>query len=77
MSSEPHPSRTAENNRFSITAVIAIHHRLEKAVASEGAMTEGDDTVCAGNTEENPYTLGNPVKVPIELGIRYLMVNNK
>jgi len=58
MSSEPHPSRTAENNRFSITAVIAIHQRLEKAVASEGAMTEGDDTVCAGNTEEIPLNFG-------------------
>ncbi|KAK5928884.1 hypothetical protein CgunFtcFv8_010165 [Champsocephalus gunnari] len=40
MSSEPQPSSTAENRRFSITAVTAIHQRRENAVAREGAMME-------------------------------------
>lgn len=41
-----------------MTAVMAIHQRLEKAVASVGAMAEGDDTGCAGNTEEIPLNTG-------------------
>lgn len=41
MSREPQPSSTAENSRFSMTAVTAIHQRLEKAVAREGAIFTG------------------------------------
>lgn len=42
MSSEPQPSRTAEKRRFSIMAVIAIHHLLLYAWAKLGAMTAVD-----------------------------------
>jgi len=39
MSREPQPSSTAENSRFSMTAVTAIHQRREKAVTREGAIS--------------------------------------
>lgn len=42
MSREPQPSRTAEKSRFSIMAVVAIHHFLLYAWAKLGGMTAGD-----------------------------------
>lgn len=38
MRSDPHPSSTAENSRFSMMAVTAIHQRLLNAEARVGAM---------------------------------------
>ena len=38
MRSDPHPSSTAENSRFSMMAVTAIHHRLANAEARVGGM---------------------------------------
>lgn len=45
MRSEPHPSSTAENSRFSMMAVTAIHQRLANAVARVGAMVGGWEQV--------------------------------
>lgn len=41
MRSDPHPSSTAENSRFSMMEVTAIHQRLANAVARVGSMVEG------------------------------------
>lgn len=41
MRSDPHPSSTAENSRFSMMAVTAIHQRLLNAEARVGAMLGG------------------------------------
>lgn len=41
MRSDPHPSSTAENSRFSMMADIAIHQRLLNAEARVGAMFGG------------------------------------
>lgn len=38
MRSDPHPSSTAENSRFSMMAVTAIHQRLANAEARVGGM---------------------------------------
>lgn len=38
MSSEPQPRRTAEKSRFSMMALMAIHHLLLYACAKLGAM---------------------------------------
>lgn len=44
MRSEPHPSSTAENSRFSMMAVTAIHQRRANAEARVGGMVEGWET---------------------------------
>lgn len=41
MRRDPHPSSTAENSRFSMIAVTAIHQRLANAEARVGGMVEG------------------------------------
>lgn len=43
MRRDPHPSSTAENSRFSMMAVTAIHQRLLNAEAKVGAMVGGGE----------------------------------
>lgn len=49
MRSDPHPSSTAENSRFSMMAVTAIHQRLANAEARVGAMVEGRKSSTRGD----------------------------
>lgn len=56
MSREPQPSSTAENSRFSMIAVTAIHQRRAKAVAKVGAMAVLSRREDYGRTGEHTRT---------------------